>query len=92
MLTNEHQRVKDFEEMSVSSFKISCDGEICRHEKDKGEYEFYKKQKDSENYFQIDTANNEIERKRILGRKHKRRVIKVIGTLVVEAGIETENL
>ena len=33
-----------------------------------------------------------IEWKRILGRKHKRRVIKVIGTLVVEAGIETENL
>ena len=40
LLTNEHQTVKDFEEMSDSEFKTSFDGELCRCEREEGEYEF----------------------------------------------------
>ena len=90
--TNEHQTVKDLEEMSVSAFKISDDGETCRHKTEEGEHEHYKKQKESENYFKREMRSDEIEWKSIRRRKCKRRVMKVIGPLGVEADIETENL
>ena len=88
---NEYQTVKDLEEISISSFKISYDRETCRYEKDEGEYEFYKKQKDSENYFQIDAAKNEIKWKSIIGRRYKKRVMKVLGSRGAESETETVN-
>ena len=36
--------------------------------------------------------SDSIEWKSILGRKHKRGVMKVIGTLAVKVGIESKNL
>ena len=48
MSTNECQTANDFEEMSVSTFKISDDEETCRCETEEGEYKHCKRQKESE--------------------------------------------
>ena len=77
--------------MSDSTFKISYDGELCRYETEEGEYEFYKKHEDSENYFQIEIERNEIEWRSILGRRYKKGVMKVLGSLGAEAEIEAKN-
>ena len=51
-----------------------------------------KKQKESETYFKTDMRSDSIEWKSILERKCKIWVMKVVGTLGVEADMETENL
>ena len=66
---------------------MSIDGELCRCETKEGEYEFYKKHEDNKNYFQIEIERNEIEWRSILGRRHKKGVTKVLGTLGAETDI-----
>ena len=90
VLKNEHQKVKDFEETSDSAFEISYDRWMCRCETEEGESELCKKQKNSENYFQVETTRDKVEWKSVLGKKWKKGVMKVLGTIGAKSEIETE--
>ena len=50
-----------------------------------------KNHEDSGNYFQIEIEINEIEWRSILGRRYKKVVMKLLGSLGSESEIETEN-